>query len=79
MTFKIFWCFVEKKKENEFLENAYHQHAKHLRDEPPVPRYAGPVFHEFALGAFDVLDDVFGVGVDPLDHFAACMMSKRRS
>lgn len=51
--------------------DGYHQNAKHLRNQPPVPGYPGPVLHEFPLGAFDVLDHVFGVGVDSLDHFAA--------
>lgn len=49
---------------------SYHQDAKHLRHKPPVARHARPILHQFPLGAFNIVDDVFGVRVNPLDLLA---------
>ena len=55
-----------------------HQNAEHFGDKPAVARDSRPVFHEFALRALDVVDHVFGVGVDSLDHFATDLLVAAR-
>jgi hypothetical protein len=47
-----------------------HEHAKHLRDKPSVALDATPVLHQLSLCALDIVHNILGVGVYPLDLFA---------
>ena len=48
----------------------YHQNAKHLCNQPPVPRNPRPILHQFSLRTLNVFDNVLGVGVYSLYLFA---------
>ena len=48
----------------------YHENTKHLRNQPSIALNATPVFHQLTLRALDVVNDVFGVGIDALDLLA---------
>lgn len=54
-----------------------HENSKHLDHQPAVAADSTPVLQKFSLSTADVRYDIFGIGIDPLDHF--CLLGDHLS